>query len=95
MSIQEQRDRRLEWLFLDLNSFFASVEQNENPNLIGKPVAVVPMQTDSTCAIAASYEAKSYGVKRWSYLFGQVSGKVKFPFLGCYAAIFHCSGASP
>jgi len=34
-------------------------------------------------------------VERWSYFVGQVCGKVKFPFLGCYAAIFHCSGASP
>ncbi len=29
----------------------------------GKPVAVVPVETDSTCAIAASYEAKAFGVK--------------------------------
>lgn len=53
----------LKWLFLDLNSYFASVEQQENPALRGKPVAVTPMMTDSTCAIAASYEAKAYGVK--------------------------------
>lgn len=53
----------LKWLFFDLNSFFASVEQQENPALRGKPVAVVPMITDSTCAIAASYEAKAYGIK--------------------------------
>lgn len=53
----------IKWLFLDLNSYFASVEQQENPALRGKPVAVVPMETDSTCAIAASYEAKAYGVK--------------------------------
>lgn len=53
----------LKWLFLDLNSYFASVEQNENPKLRGKPVAVVPMPTEHTCAIAASYEAKAYGVK--------------------------------
>ena len=53
----------LNTLFLDLNSYFASVEQNENPDLRGKPVAVVPMMTDATCAIAASYEAKAYGVK--------------------------------
>jgi len=51
------------WLFLDLNSYFASVEQQIHPELRGKPVAVVPMITDYTCAIAASYEAKAYGIK--------------------------------
>ncbi len=51
------------WLFLDLNSYFASVEQQMHPALRGKPVAVVPMMTDYTCAIAASYEAKAYGIK--------------------------------
>lgn len=50
-------------LFVDLNSFFASVEQQLQPDLRGKPVAVVPMLTDSTCCIAASYEAKAFGVK--------------------------------
>ena len=58
-----KREPGLKWLFLDLNSYFASVEQQERPHLRGKPVAVVPMPTDSTCAIAASYEAKAYGVK--------------------------------
>jgi len=53
----------LRWLFLDLNSFFASVEQQMNPKLRGRPVAVVPMVSDSTCAIAASQEAKKFGVK--------------------------------
>ncbi len=51
------------WLFLDLNSYFASVEQQENPRLRGKPLIVVPMMTDGTCAIAASREAKKYGIK--------------------------------
>jgi DNA polymerase-4 len=53
----------IRWLFIDMNSFFASVEQQENPQLRGKPVAVVPMLADSTSAIAASYEAKAFGVK--------------------------------
>lgn len=58
-----QVQNELKWLFLDLNSYFASVEQQENPSLRGKPVVVVPMDTPHTCAIAASYEAKAYGVK--------------------------------
>lgn len=51
------------WLFLDLNSYFASVEQQENPQLRGKPMIVVPMDTNGTCAIAASREAKQYGIR--------------------------------
>jgi DNA polymerase-4 len=53
----------IQWLFLDLNAYFASVEQQERPELRGQPVAVVPMNTDTTCCIAASYEAKAYGIK--------------------------------
>jgi DNA polymerase-4 len=51
------------WLFLDLNSYFASVEQEVRPELRGRPVGVVPVLTDSTCCIAASYEAKAFGVR--------------------------------
>ena len=50
-------------LFLDFNSYFASVEQQLQPRLRGKPVAVVPVLVESTCCIAASYEAKRFGVK--------------------------------
>ncbi len=53
----------LNWLFVDLNSYFASVEQQDRPELRGKPVGVVPMMADTTCCIAASYEAKAHGVK--------------------------------
>ena len=53
----------LAWMVVDFNSYFASVEQQMEPRLRGKPVAVVPMNVDSTCAIAASYEAKKFGVK--------------------------------
>lgn len=53
----------VDWLFLDLNSFFASVEQHLDPSLRGKPVAVVPVDSDATCAIAASQEAKKFGIK--------------------------------
>src|SRR5580698_757651 len=51
------------WLFLDLNSYFASVEQEVRPELRNRPVAVVPSLVNTTCCIAASYEAKDRGVK--------------------------------
>src|SRR5438105_174470 len=53
----------LNWLFVDLNSYFASVEQQDRVELRGRPVGVVPMLADTTCCIAASYEAKAHGVK--------------------------------
>jgi DNA polymerase-4 len=53
----------LNWLFVDLNSYFASVEQEVRPELRGRPVGVVPMLADTTVCIAASYEAKAHGVK--------------------------------
>ena len=58
-----KEDPRLRWLFLDLNSYFASVEQELRPELRGHPLAVVPVVADTTCCIAASYEAKGYGVR--------------------------------
>ena len=54
--------RPLRWLFLDLNSYFASVEQQLDPALRGRPVIVAPVGSDTTVAIAASVEAKRYGI---------------------------------
>ena len=50
------------YFFVDMNSFFASVEQQERKELRGKPVIVAPLLSDSTCAIAASAEAKALGI---------------------------------
>lgn len=54
--------RPLRWLYLDLNSYFASVEQQLDPGLRGRPVIVAPVGADTTVAIAASVEAKRYGI---------------------------------
>ncbi|TWI06171.1 DNA polymerase-4 [Luteimonas cucumeris] len=48
----------LRCLFVDFNSFFASVEQHDNEALRGRPLAVVPVVAATTCCIAASIEAK-------------------------------------
>ena len=49
-------------LFIDFNSYFASVEQHEDPTLRGRPVGVAPVAAETTSLIAASYEAKAFGV---------------------------------
>ncbi len=56
-------EAKLRWLFLDLNSYFASVEQQKNPRLRGRPVIVVPVASDYTSVIAASIEAKALGIR--------------------------------
>lgn len=54
----------LRYLFIDFDSFYASVEQESDPRLRGQPVAVVPsINVETTSCIAASYEAKNYGIK--------------------------------
>ena len=50
-------------LYIDMDSFFASIEQQLDPNLRNKPVAIAAIDNDSGCVVAASYEAKAYGIK--------------------------------
>jgi DNA polymerase-4 len=59
----DQQPDRFGFLHIDLNSFFASVEQQLHPEYRGRPLAVVPTKADTTCCIAASYEAKALGIK--------------------------------
>ena len=49
-------------MHIDMNAFFASVEQRCNPSLRGKPIAVVG-SAERTVVTTASYEARAFGVK--------------------------------
>ncbi|MDG1141877.1 MAG: helix-hairpin-helix domain-containing protein, partial [Hellea sp.] len=59
-----RKPKTIEWLYLDFDGFFASVEQQARPALRGKPVGIVPFSgTIHTCIIACSKEAKARGIK--------------------------------
>jgi DNA polymerase IV len=58
-------DSAINWPFVDLNSYFALIEQELCPELRGLPIAIVPIRVEAQtdCCIAVNYQVKAYGVK--------------------------------
>ena len=50
-------------MHIDLNSCFATIEQQANPLLRGKPIVVAAYETPNGCVLAPSIEAKRLGIK--------------------------------
>ena len=60
LEFEQERPRKI--IHIDMDAFYASVEQRDNPALRGKPVAVGGSREHGVVA-AASYEARKFGVR--------------------------------
>lgn len=58
------KPRDIETLYIDFDSFFASVEQQLVPKYRGRPMGVLPLDSPYSGFIALSREAKAIGIKR-------------------------------
>lgn len=68
----------IDTMHIDLNSCFATIEQQANPNLRGRPIAICAYDSPGGCILAPSIEAKRFGVKTGMRL---KDGKKLCPFL--------------
>jgi len=50
-------------MLIDINSCFATIEQQANPLLRGREVVVAAYESERGCILAASREAKKLGIK--------------------------------
>ena len=54
-------------ILLDMDAFFAAIEQRDNPQWRGRPVAITNGE-QGTCVITCSYEARARGVKTGTHI---------------------------
>jgi DNA polymerase-4 len=65
-------------LVIDLNCAFASIEQEHDPKLRGRPLAIAAYATDAATIVSSSREARDLGIKTGMRVF---EGKAIFPRL--------------
>ena len=52
------------FFYIDFDAFFANAEKQLRPELRGRPVGVIPLESDHTSLIARCYLAKQAGIQR-------------------------------